>query len=164
MPAKARQLGHLLNSPCLVWPRFTQFKMLSFFTLFFSSIFSRQQLQIQPDPSSGVDVAMCRELYRDHFLSHDHNIRTEFLSRLCKTTAYPSSGGIVLGYFSAVELAYLNLSRTKPANRSSDPAKERPSRTPHAASWRALVAQLESLRHPQKMDHRRHSLRFPLPA
>jgi len=67
---------------------------------------------------------MYRELYRDPFLSHDHNIRTEFLSRLCKTTAYPSSGGIVLGYFSAVELAYLNLSRTKPANRSSDPAKE----------------------------------------
>jgi hypothetical protein len=39
-------------------------------------------------------------------------------------TAYPSSGGIIFGYFSAVELVHLNLSRTKPANRSPDPAEE----------------------------------------
>ena len=42
----------------------------------------------------------------------------------CKATAYPSSGGIVLDYFSAVELAHLNLSRTKPASRSSDPVED----------------------------------------
>src|SRR5271156_4435185 len=94
--------------------------MLSFFTLFFSFIFSCQQLQIQPDPSSGVDVALCREPY----LSHDPNTRTEFLPLSCKVTAYPSSSGIALGYFSAVELFYLNLSRAKPANRSSDPTEE----------------------------------------
>jgi hypothetical protein len=94
--------------------------MLSFFTLFSSFIFGRQQLQTQPDPSWGVDVA----LYRRPYPSHDPNIRTEFLSWSCLVTAYPSSGGIVLGYFSAVELVHLNLSRTKPANRSSDPAEE----------------------------------------
>ena len=63
-------------------------------------------------------------MYREPYFSHDPNIRTEFLPLSCKVTAYPSSGGIVLGYFSAVELVYLNLSRTKPANRSSDPAEE----------------------------------------
>ena len=110
----------VLNLPCLVSPRFTQFKMLSFFTLFSSFIFGRQQPQIQPDSSSGVDVAR----YREPWISHDPNTRTEFLPLLCKVTAYPSSGGIVLGYFSAVELAHLNLSRTKPATRSSDPAEE----------------------------------------
>ncbi|KAK4985127.1 hypothetical protein LTR66_008275 [Elasticomyces elasticus] len=75
---------------------------------------------MQPDPSSGVNVAM----YREPYLSHDPNTRTEFLPLSCKTTAYPSSGGIVLGYFSAVELAHLDLSRTKQANRSSDPVEE----------------------------------------
>jgi hypothetical protein len=42
----------------------------------------------------------------------------------CKATAYSSSGGIVLSYFSAVELAHLNLSRTKPTSRSSDPVED----------------------------------------
>ncbi|EON66291.1 hypothetical protein W97_05684 [Coniosporium apollinis CBS 100218] len=92
--------------------------MLSFFPLFFSFIFGRQQLQIQPDVSSGVNQAM----YREPYFSHDPNTRRELQSG--EVTAYPSSGGIVLGHFSAVELAHLNLSRTKPANRSSDPAEE----------------------------------------
>ncbi|KAI9861626.1 MAG: hypothetical protein M1813_005236 [Trichoglossum hirsutum] len=63
-------------------------------------------------------------MHREPYLSHDPNTHTEILPLSCKVTAYPSPGGIVLGYFSAVELAYLNLSRTKPANRSSDPAEE----------------------------------------
>ncbi|KAI9870061.1 MAG: hypothetical protein M1830_004733 [Pleopsidium flavum] len=63
-------------------------------------------------------------MYREPYLSHDPSTRTEFLPLSCKATVYPSSGGIVLGYFSAVELAHLNLSRTKPANRSSHPAEE----------------------------------------
>lgn len=94
--------------------------MLSFFTFLFSLIFGRQQLEIQPDPSSGVNVA----IYREPYLSHDPNARTEFPHLTYRVTAYPSSGGIVLGYFSAVELAHLNLSCTIPANRSSDPAEE----------------------------------------
>ncbi|KAH0556758.1 hypothetical protein GP486_005455 [Trichoglossum hirsutum] len=67
-----------------------------------------------------MDVAR----YREPYLLHDPNTRTEFLPLSCKTTAYPSPGGIVLGYFSAVELAHLDLPRTKPTNRSSDPAEE----------------------------------------
>jgi hypothetical protein len=93
---------------------------LSLSTLFFSFIFGRQQLQIKPDPSSGADVA----IYREPYFSHDPNTRTEFLPLSCKVTAYPSSGGIILSYFSAVELVYLSLSRTKPANRSLDLAEE----------------------------------------
>lgn len=109
------------NSPGLDLPRSTPFKMfLFFFPLLFSLIFGHQQHHIQPDPLSRVDGAM----YREPYLSHDPNTRTEFLPLSCKTTAYPSSGGIVLGYFSAIELAHLNLSRTIPANRSSDPAEE----------------------------------------
>ncbi|KAL9620540.1 MAG: hypothetical protein Q9160_004901 [Pyrenula sp. 1 TL-2023] len=55
---------------------------------------------------------------------HDNTTRTEFLPNACKTIAYPSSGGIVLGHFTAIEVEYLNLSRLEPAKRSSDPAEE----------------------------------------
>jgi hypothetical protein len=88
--------------------------------LFFSFIFGRQQLQTQSGLSSRVDVA----IYRQPYPSQDPNTRTEFLSQLCIITAYPSSGNIIFGYFSAVKLVHLNLSRTKPANRSPDPAEE----------------------------------------
>jgi hypothetical protein len=102
-------------------------------------------------------------MYRETYLSHDANTRTEFLPPSCKAVAYPSSGGIVLGYFSAVELAHLNLSRTKPINRSSDPAEEddlalRMLRL--GAHW-WLSWDLYTL---HQTDHRRHSLRLPLPA
>jgi hypothetical protein len=39
-------------------------------------------------------------------------------------TAYPSVGGVVLGFFSAVEMVHLQLSRFEPAKRSSDVAEE----------------------------------------
>lgn len=100
-------------------PFYHRLKMLLIFALLFSFIFA-QQLQIQPESLRPINSAM----YREPYLQHDPNVRTEFLPLACKTTAYPSSGGIMLGYFSAVEMAYLGLSRTKPANRSRDPAEE----------------------------------------
>ena len=93
--------------------------MLLIIAWLFSFTFARQ-LQIQPELLGLVNGAM----YREPYLQHDPNARTEFLPLACKTTAYPSSGGIMLGYFSSVEMAYLGLSRTKPANRSRDPVEE----------------------------------------
>ena len=63
-------------------------------------------------------------MYRDDYDPHDCNTRTKFLAGSCKTTAYPSMGGLVLGHFSPPELDYLALSRMTPANRSSSPADE----------------------------------------
>jgi hypothetical protein len=51
-------------------------------------------------------------------------LRTKFESVDCKTTAYPSSGGIVLGYFTGTELAWLGLSHSDEAKRSIDPHEE----------------------------------------
>jgi len=98
--------------------------MTSIFLLFGSFIFGRQQPQIQPDPSSGMDIGMDIAMSRPPYISHDPNTRTEFMGLSCRTIAYPSFGGIVLGYFSAVELVHLDLPHTKPTNRSSDPAEE----------------------------------------
>ena len=50
--------------------------------------------------------------------------RTKFESRDCKTLAYPSLGGIILGYFTGVELTWLGLSRLLEAKRSTDPHEE----------------------------------------
>ena len=50
--------------------------------------------------------------------------RTKFKSRDCKTLAYPSLGGIILGYFTGIELAWLSLSRLDEAKRSTDPREE----------------------------------------
>lgn len=107
-------------TPCLVLLHLTQLKMMSFLTLFFSFIFGHQQPQIEAEPSSPADICMIRGPY----MYREPNTRTEFWGRSCRTTAYPSSGGIVLGDFSAVEVAHLNLSRIEPADRSSDPAEE----------------------------------------
>ena len=92
--------------------------------LFLSSFLScRPQLQTLPARSIGPIRAEPTMRHPPYF-SHDPSARTEFLAHSCKTTAYPSSGGLVLGFFTPVELAYLNLSRTKPANRSSSSAEE----------------------------------------
>ena len=50
--------------------------------------------------------------------------RTKFESRDCKTLAYPSLGGIILGYFTGIELAWLGLSRLDEVKRSTDPHEE----------------------------------------
>jgi hypothetical protein len=50
--------------------------------------------------------------------------QTKFESRDCKTLAYPSPGGIILGYFTGIELAWLSLSRLDEAKRSTDPREE----------------------------------------
>jgi hypothetical protein len=55
---------------------------------------------------------------------YNPSARTEFHDSSCQVTAYPSVGGFVFGFFSAVELAYLDLSRSGPSNRSSDTAEE----------------------------------------
>ena len=51
-------------------------------------------------------------------------LRTKFGSRDCKTLAYPSLGGIILGYFTGIELAWLSLSHLDEAKRSTDPREE----------------------------------------
>jgi hypothetical protein len=51
-------------------------------------------------------------------------LRTKFESGDCKTIAYPSSGGIVLGYFTGAELEWLGLSHSDEAKRCIDPHKE----------------------------------------
>ena len=61
---------------------------------------------------------------REPRFPYDPNARTVFYDYSCQVTAYPSVGGLVLGFFSAVELAYLKLPRFKPANRSLDLAEE----------------------------------------
>jgi hypothetical protein len=50
--------------------------------------------------------------------------RTEFLHLHCKVTAYPSVGGIVVGYFTAVQLKQLGLSNVEIAVRSQDKSEE----------------------------------------
>ena len=50
--------------------------------------------------------------------------RTKFGSRDCKTLTYPSLGGIILGYFTGIELAWLGLSHLDEAKRSTDPREE----------------------------------------
>jgi len=50
--------------------------------------------------------------------------RTVFTSHDCEVTAYPSTGGIILGYFTSAELSYFNLSRSEAASRSPDPFEE----------------------------------------
>jgi hypothetical protein len=51
-------------------------------------------------------------------------LRTSFGLQDCKTVAYPSSGGIVLGYLTGAELAWLGLSRLEETQRSSSPDEE----------------------------------------
>lgn len=63
-------------------------------------------------------------MHRPPNYDFDSNARTVFLPHVCQTTAYPSAGGIVLGHFSAVEIAHLNLPRSHPTNRSSSSAEE----------------------------------------
>ncbi|RYP60158.1 hypothetical protein DL769_008251 [Monosporascus sp. CRB-8-3] len=50
--------------------------------------------------------------------------RTEFLPLHCRVTAYPSVGGIVLGYFTAVQLKQLHLDNIESATRSQDDSEE----------------------------------------
>ncbi|RYP12591.1 hypothetical protein DL765_007222 [Monosporascus sp. GIB2] len=64
--------------------------------------------------------------------------RTEFLPLHCKVTAYPSVGGIVLGYFTAVQLKQLHLSNIESATRSQDDSEEDKlafSMMRHGAHW-----------------------------
>ena len=55
---------------------------------------------------------------------YDPNARTVFYDYSYQVTSFPSIGGLVLGFFSAVELAYLKLPRFKPANCSLDLAEK----------------------------------------
>jgi hypothetical protein len=63
-------------------------------------------------------------MYREFPFPEDRNARTVLNSYPCQVTAYPSVGGIVLGFFSAVEMVHLQLLRSEPAKRSSDTAEE----------------------------------------
>ena len=63
-------------------------------------------------------------LMYSHCLNHDSHIRTVFGSPFCNVYAYPSSGGIVFGQFSAVEMVRLGLARFQPSNRSSNADEE----------------------------------------
>lgn len=99
---------------------------MRFFLPFISSWLGRQE-QVQsepPEPCTPPDICYSPpELWEIEF-EHDPNMRTQSLCQPCKTVAYPSAGGIVLGFFSAVELIYLNISRTETTKRSTDPAEE----------------------------------------
>lgn len=94
------------------------YKMVSIITLLSSLLLGQQQLQTQPAPS------IIPDMHRPAPYPFDPNVRTEFLPHSCKTIAHPSTGGIVLGYFSAVEIEHLSLPRTYPTNRSSSPTEE----------------------------------------
>ena len=96
-------------------------KMLSSFALFFSTIFGHRQIQAQPDSCQGASMWM---YWYPHGLNHDSRIRTEIGSPKCSVYAYPSSGGIVSGGFSAIEMVHLGLPRFQPSNRSSDANEE----------------------------------------
>ena len=63
---------------------------------------------------------MSFEVSYPHDTSHDSNMRTVFITHFCNVYAYPSSGGIAFGQFSAVEMAHLGLARFQPSNRSSN--------------------------------------------
>jgi hypothetical protein len=85
---------------------------------------------------------MSQEIWfpQDYQFPYNPNARTEFYDSSCQVIAYPSVGGLVLGFFSAVELAYLNLPRLKATNRSLDAAEEDNLCSSYVRSWRSLVA------------------------
>ncbi|KAL9615952.1 MAG: hypothetical protein Q9160_009124 [Pyrenula sp. 1 TL-2023] len=100
--------------------------MLTVFAFLSSLLLGRQQqqqLETQASPPLSLRPETAMHRPSDPF-PFNPNARTEFLPHSCQTTAYPSSGGVVLGYFSAVEVAHLNLSRTHTTNRSSSPNDE----------------------------------------
>lgn len=51
-------------------------------------------------------------------------LRTQFQLFHCTVRGYPSNGGIIIGSLSAVELAWLNLSRSHATSRSQDQHSE----------------------------------------
>ncbi|UNI20656.1 hypothetical protein JDV02_006725 [Purpureocillium takamizusanense] len=83
-----------------------------------------------PDPdtsSQGLQTLMERQ--PDDFCrlmpsNGDTEQRTEFFSRYCQAKAYPSMGGVVLGFFTAVQLKQLGLSNMESTSRSHDDAEE----------------------------------------
>lgn len=56
--------------------------------------------------------------------SMDAEKRTQFFPQYCQIKAYPSMGGVVLGFFTAVQLKQLGLSNAEEAPRSHDDAEE----------------------------------------
>jgi hypothetical protein len=87
------------------------------------SLLGAQESQANTNQSLDTEPAMYR-FNLEHPFPQDGNARTAISSYPSQVTAYPSIGGIVLGFFSAVEMVHLQLSRFEPATRSSNVAEE----------------------------------------
>lgn len=105
--------------------------MLHYFSSLFSSISSREQSNdhLSYDHEHEHDDAKSTRIIPPHSyqpsIHHDSNDRADATWRFpVRTTAYPSVGGIVIGYFYGVEIDYLGLSREEKEVRSPNPGHE----------------------------------------
>jgi hypothetical protein len=73
------------------------------------------------------------------------NIRRSLELNPNMVLARPSTGGIIIGQFSAVELDYLGIPRFEPANSSPDAVQEDELCTPYLATWGSVVASLDTV-------------------
>lgn len=88
--------------------------------------------------------------------------RTQFGSGVCATWAYPSVGGVVYGYFTAVQLKQLGLSNMEEANRSDNQDDEDPlsvAMLQQGAHWWPSWGFY--LRHSERMENTPYDFHFP---
>jgi hypothetical protein len=106
--------------------------MQPLFAWLIPSLFRAQEPQTRSNQSLDMDNRICSNSFLDVDYTmnldlpfpNDKNARTNIRGYPSEVIAYPSVGGLVLGYFSAVEMVHLHLPRFEPSRRSSNTDEE----------------------------------------